>query len=228
MCWFASLPDNKQVFVECGAGQAELACYFAQTFDMSIATDISPPVDSHIIAEKQNMSYVMAPAEVLPIPDNSVDMLLSMQSLHYFDVKKHFSEVSRVLKNGGILGALAWGSMQIPEHVANEYKDIFALIDMYWERDRDWVVNGYSDLTFNGVEIKLPQTSLRCKMNNNQLIQTILKWSATRAAFADITSELQRLISNQSTCDLGVFKVSWPIVGKVYRFSDEPLNRQVP
>ncbi|MCB0490293.1 MAG: class I SAM-dependent methyltransferase [Cyclobacteriaceae bacterium] len=51
-----------------------------------------------------NLSFIQGSAESIPLPDNSIDVVLNVESCHaYGSVDKFFSEVKRVLKPGGYL-----------------------------------------------------------------------------------------------------------------------------
>ena len=49
----------------------------------------------------------LAPAEELPAPDRSVDVVVAAQSFHWFDLERAMPEIARVLRPGGRL-ALVW------------------------------------------------------------------------------------------------------------------------
>ncbi len=45
-------------------------------------------------------------AEAIPLPDDSVDAVFVGQALHWFDTDRAFPEIARILRPGGVLGAL--------------------------------------------------------------------------------------------------------------------------
>ncbi|MFI1915545.1 class I SAM-dependent methyltransferase [Nocardia sp. NPDC020380] len=44
-------------------------------------------------------------AESIPLPDNSVDVVVAGQAFHWFDTDRAFPEIARVLRPGGVLAA---------------------------------------------------------------------------------------------------------------------------
>ena len=51
-----------------------------------------------------NLKFIQGSAEAIPLPDNSVDVVLNVESCHaYGSVEKFLSEVKRVLKPNGVL-----------------------------------------------------------------------------------------------------------------------------
>lgn len=52
------------------------------------------------------MESLAGTAEQIPLPDDSVDAVFVGQALHWFDIDRAFPEIARVLRPGGVLGAL--------------------------------------------------------------------------------------------------------------------------
>ena len=49
------------------------------------------------------VTYAQAPAEALPLPDVSLDVLTVSQGIHWFDRLRFYAEARRTLKPGGVL-----------------------------------------------------------------------------------------------------------------------------
>lgn len=94
--------------LEVGSGRGGGAKYVAGTFQpasytgMDIAqsaVDLSSKI--HILP---NLRFIQGSAESIPLADNSIDVVLNVESCHaYGSVDKFLSEVKRVLKPGGYL-----------------------------------------------------------------------------------------------------------------------------
>lgn len=96
-------PLEMAVDVGCGTGRCTLP--LAPHFKKVLGIDIS---ESQINLAKKNttadnVSYMLAPAEKLPIEDASVDLVNAGLAVHWFDVDKFASEAVRVLKTNGCL-----------------------------------------------------------------------------------------------------------------------------
>ncbi|XP_027746152.1 putative methyltransferase DDB_G0268948 [Empidonax traillii] len=96
-----AIPAELVVDVGCGTGQGTR--FLAEHFKKVVGTDIS---EAQIQEAKEtlstpNVSYLVCPAEELPFPDASVDVLASFTAAHWFDIQKFMKEVQRVVKPGG-------------------------------------------------------------------------------------------------------------------------------
>lgn len=50
-----------------------------------------------------NFKTIKSPAENLPLPDDSLDCIVSFNAMHHFDLSRFFNEASRTLRNNGYL-----------------------------------------------------------------------------------------------------------------------------
>ncbi|XP_071977495.1 putative methyltransferase DDB_G0268948 isoform X2 [Engystomops pustulosus] len=112
-------PLEMALDVGCGTGRSTLP--LAPHFKKVLGIDIS---DSQINVAKQyntanNVSYMVAPAERLPVQDNSVDLVNTGLAAQLFTIENFFNESVRVLKTNGCLAA--HGFFPFPEI---EYKDL--------------------------------------------------------------------------------------------------------
>lgn len=106
---FAQLTGPETVLdIGCGSGSAlRHACRFL-TSGRAIGIDPSPEMvqvatkqsESH--RKTQDIRFETAGAEAIPLPDDSVDVALAINSLHHWqDPDGAFAEIRRVLKPGG-------------------------------------------------------------------------------------------------------------------------------
>lgn len=98
-------PGDTVVDVATGTGFTALA--FAPLVQSVTGTDVSSGMleQARKRAEEQgirNAAFLEAPAEALPFPDESADIVVCRIAAHHFlDVRKFISEAARVLKPGG-------------------------------------------------------------------------------------------------------------------------------
>lgn len=213
--WLAGLPRKHELFVECGAGQGEIAQFMARRFKLAVATDIKPPPAQ--IGGNNEFCVVAAEAECLPFDNGSTDLLVSMQSLHFFDLERHLAEARRVLRQGGVYAAFAWGEIAVPAGVAEAFAPLMRAIEPFWEPARNRVISGYPDVAFSGTAIPIPQASMSRLFSCAELEGLISTWSAARLA-RKAGVRIPRPDCRLAAIPLGGrFTVSWPIVGRTYR-----------
>jgi SAM-dependent methyltransferase len=94
--------------VGCGAGQ-ELWPLISQTQGMGIGIDVSPEVGTtgrnlfSAHAPRARVAFVRGAAERLPFPSGCFDAVICRLVLPYTDNSQSLSEMSRVLREGGVL-----------------------------------------------------------------------------------------------------------------------------
>jgi SAM-dependent methyltransferase len=217
MRWLAALPYQRRVCVECGAGDAEVSYFMAEHFNLAIATDPCPPKSAYPVSTETPIGYVKCRAENLPLPPDSVDMVVSMQALHHFNVARHLAEAHRVLSPGGIFAALAWSNIELPIDVRGACDGFLSTIDPFWEPERSWAVSGYAGLAFCGEKVELPYAVMCRTVPVDELIKLFRGWSAYRAGQQDCSNALQTARANLLRLGRSDIIISWRIVGQVFR-----------
>jgi ubiquinone/menaquinone biosynthesis C-methylase UbiE len=105
--YLASKADitGKQV-LEVGSGRGGGARYLAGALKPAFYTGLDLAQSAVDLANKlnthSNLKFIQGSAEEIPLADNSIDVVLNVESCHaYGSVEKFLSEVKRVLKPGG-------------------------------------------------------------------------------------------------------------------------------
>lgn len=86
-------------------------------------------------------NFIQADFEKLPFLDNSFDLIISNQALHYFDFKAVSKDVSRILNNKGLFLFSALG----PDSF-KELKSTFLKIDDFPHAHKFWDMHIYGDI----------------------------------------------------------------------------------
>lgn len=111
----------------------------AQQLQRAVAS-LSPRADNRI-------EFVLADAARLPLPDDSFDHVLCVESIFHFDRPKFFSEVARVLRPGGSLTL----SDFVPDQQAVRFLQDSDLVNnpavqsSYGAVDMSWSVSRYEE-----------------------------------------------------------------------------------
>ncbi|GBM99518.1 Putative methyltransferase DDB_G0268948, partial [Araneus ventricosus] len=96
-------PFGQAVDVGCGTGQSTivLAPYFRSVCGCDISK--SQIQEAGYYRKAANVQYSIAPAECLPVGDQSVQLLTAATSFHWLDFQAFFKEAERVLVPEGVL-----------------------------------------------------------------------------------------------------------------------------
>ena len=114
--------------------------------------------------------------------DQSVDLITVAQALHWFDFKRFYTEVDRVLKKEGVLAAWAYGLLcsehTLLNHLIHQfYSEITAA---YWPKERRYIDEKYQTIPFPLNEITMPKMSIQLHWTLTQLLNYFNTWSAVK------------------------------------------------
>jgi ubiquinone/menaquinone biosynthesis C-methylase UbiE len=104
----AKRPIADKVVLEIGSGRGGGARYIATAFQPASYQGLDLAQNAVDLANRihkvANLSFIQGSAESLPLADNSIDVVINVESCHSYGlVDKFLSEVKRVLKPGGFL-----------------------------------------------------------------------------------------------------------------------------
>lgn len=92
--------DRAVLDVGCGAGQTLIAADLGRD-----RTLIGVDIDDDALALGRSLTdaieFMHAPAEAIPLPDRSFDLIISRVALPYTDIPRAVNEMARLLKTGG-------------------------------------------------------------------------------------------------------------------------------
>ncbi|MGB5209930.1 MAG: class I SAM-dependent methyltransferase [Gammaproteobacteria bacterium] len=159
-----------------GNGQAALG--LAQVFPYVIATDISPQQLS-MARHQPAIHYLVAPSEKTPIEDNSIDLVLVAQALHWFDLPRFYEEVRRVCKSGAVMAAICYGLLRIDPEIDRQVDQLYGeVLAADWPPERQHVENAYASLPFPFPAIRAPNFQMRERWSLDHLLGYLATWSA--------------------------------------------------
>ncbi|XP_071035025.1 uncharacterized protein [Parasteatoda tepidariorum] len=100
------------VDVGCGSGQSTIV--LAPTFKTVFGIDgiESQIEEANNNRKSNNIVYKCGPAETLPFENNSVQLITTATSLHWFDMTLFFSEAKRILCNNGVLAVYGYSRIK--------------------------------------------------------------------------------------------------------------------
>lgn len=108
MAWLGDIRGKK--LLDLGSGAGESAVYFAKKGAAVTATDLSGEM-LRVVADVARLHGVdvitqKCPADALPFPDRTFDIVHAANLLHHVDIAATLKEAHRVLKEGGV--AVFW------------------------------------------------------------------------------------------------------------------------
>ena len=99
--------DRQPVRVaDVGAGTGKLTATLAGLGAEVTAVEPDPQMLAELRRTMPEVSSVPGSAEVIPLPDASLDAVLAGQAMHWFDMDRALPEIARVLRPGGMLAGL--------------------------------------------------------------------------------------------------------------------------
>jgi len=104
----AELIKNK-VVLDIASGEGYGSAILARSAQKVFAIDIDPEVIQHAkkkYAEFGNIEFLIGQAENIPLPDNSIDVIISYETIEHLDEssqEKFLQQITRVLKENGSL-----------------------------------------------------------------------------------------------------------------------------
>ena len=170
----------KETAWDCGTGNGQVAHELAKTFDRVFATDISrSQIDNAVQAD--NIQYSIQPAEQTNFENNSFDLIVIAQAIHWFEFKKFYAEVRRTAREHAVICVVGYGLIKISEQIdliiANFYENV---VGKYWDAERKYIDEAYRTIPFPFSEIQTPSFVNAQEWTLEHLIGFLNTWSAVK------------------------------------------------
>lgn len=174
------VPNKKKAW-DCATGNGQVAGELANFFEQVYATDISINQLSQAI-QKENIHYTKQAAEKTIFPASCFDLVTVGQAVHWFEFKKFYAEVNRVLKKEAVIAIFGYGLFK-SDPATNETIDHFYnnVIGKYWAAERRYLQEGYKTIPFPFKEIEVPQIEMKQHWSLERLLGYLNTWSAVKA-----------------------------------------------
>jgi SAM-dependent methyltransferase len=180
----ASLAPRRDLAVDVGCGNGQLAVRLAGHFDCIHACDISVDQVANALAHP-GVCYSVAPAHALPVADASAALVSVAQAAHWFELDGFYAEVRRIAQPGAPVALITYMN-PVVEGPLGEYFEAFYTRDLgpFWPPERRLIERGYSDLPFPFDELPAPAMTIECDWTLPALLGYVETWSATKRARA--------------------------------------------
>jgi SAM-dependent methyltransferase len=216
--YLGSIVPSRQVAWDCGTGNGQAAVGLASVFDHIIATDASERQIAN--AQSHNLvDYRVAPAENSGIESETLDLIMVAQALHWFDLRRFYGEVRRVLKNNGVFAASAYNLLHVDpavDAIVNRY--YYDVVGPFWPPERK-LVEQFADLRFPFREVDAPKFEMTAQWNLDHLRGYLQTWSSTQRFIAAKGSDPLEQITDELRAAWGdsrkIRNVTWPLVLRI-------------
>ena len=180
--WLAGLCPSRELVWDAATGTGQAALGLAAHFDQVIATDASGEQIRHARPHPR-VRYEVAPSEYVPIENDTVDLVLVAQALHWFEFDAFYGEARRVAKAGAVLAAVSYGLFRIESSLDQAIDDFYGrVLRDFWPAERRHVDEGYRSVPFPFEEIEPPAFQTETRWTLDHLLGYLGTWSAVNRA----------------------------------------------
>ena len=190
----AALAPAHELAWDAGTGSGQAARLLARHFRHVHATDASAKQVLQAEPHPQ-IDFAVALSEQCSLPDDSCDLVLAGNSLHWFDRDRFFGEAERVLRPGGVLAAIGYGWFYV-DPVVDEIigRTLLKPLEPMWAGANQLLIDGYRTMSFPGTEVRLTPSALHLRWTREQLEDYVRSWSAVQRSAPtlvdDVSAEL--------------------------------------
>lgn len=167
---------------ECGCGSGQLSLVLAGRVGRLIATDASARQIGRAPPHRR-IDYRVAAAEASGLPDRSIDLVVSAQAAHWFDLPKHWQEVRRVARPGARVALICYPTLTLAGNPAADalfQRFYHETIGPWWPPERALVEGGYADLDFPFADRPAEQMEMRFDWPLDRLLAYVATMSAVK------------------------------------------------
>lgn len=177
-----SQPNSFEQAWDCGTGNGQVAVQLAKKFKKVYASDISRQ-QLEQAEQQENIHYLQARAEAVPIPDSSLDLITVAQAIHWFDFDAFYREVRRVAKPAALLAVWGYGLIRISPEIDPVLQQLYSgTLGPYWDTERKWIDEHYRGIPFPFAEMPAggpaQEFFISAHWTREQLIGYLSSWSS--------------------------------------------------
>ena len=177
--YIISFVSSKDVAWDCATGNGQAASVLSDYFNKVVATDISAEqIDKAV--KKENIEYLVCPAESTSFADNSFDLVTVAQAYHWIKWDQFRKEVVRVCKPGAIIAIWTYynhntGDDKVTAIVRNFHENVSK---PYWDYERKYVEEKYETVEFDYELLPVKDFESILHWQREDLLGYVGSWSA--------------------------------------------------
>jgi len=208
---------------DCATGNGQAAVALAAFFRAVIATDASQKqIDQ--AHPRENVRYLVAPADGVSIDDASVDLVTVAQALHWLDLTGFYAEVRRVARPDCMIAVWCYQLHTIAPKIDSIIHRLYAdIVWADWPPERRLVEDGYRTLAFPFEEVDSPPFEMVHSWDLDHLLGYLGSWSSVQRYRTRTGHDPLELIRAELEAAWGgpgqTRDVKWPLHVRVGRVS---------
>lgn len=213
--WLATVAPRQEAALDCGCGTGQAAVALAPYFNNVYAVDPSTEQIACAIANDK-VTYLVAPAEQTGLPEESQDLIIAAQALHWFDLDRFYPEVRRIARGKAVFAAFSYGLVTVTPETDKVIKHLYYdILGRYWPPERRHVDEGYRTLPFPFQEIATPEFVMTANWDLDHLLGYLATWSAVKEFRARTSNDPLKAAEDElrKVWERSEVKIiSWPLV----------------
>jgi SAM-dependent methyltransferase len=179
--FLAGVAPARDVAWDCGCGSGQLATLLARQFRRVIATDASVELLARA-PQHASIEYRHTRVEESGLEKESVDLIVSAQAAHWFDLSAWYSEARRVARRRAVIALVTYAVPSIDTRVDRALEDFHSrILAPFWPPERRHVDDGYASLPFPFRHIAAPRLEITCEWTQDDILAYIETWSSVKA-----------------------------------------------
>jgi ubiquinone/menaquinone biosynthesis C-methylase UbiE len=179
--YIISFVKEKEIAWDCATGNGQSAVSLSRYFKKVFATDISQK-QLQQATRKDNIEYIVCPAETTPFQENLFDLITISQAYHWLNWQQFHDEAMRVGKPNCVVAIWMYDLISSQQEDLNKliqqfYKNITS---PYWDAERRHIDDHYANVLFNFEPLPSKEFFIETRFTPEQLLGYFSTWSATQ------------------------------------------------
>ncbi|MGR8948070.1 MAG: class I SAM-dependent methyltransferase [Gammaproteobacteria bacterium] len=176
--------NEPALVLDCATGSGQAALGIAGPGISIVGLDLSFE-QLRNAPRKKNIDWLQGSAKSLPLKNNSFDLVIVAQALHWFAFDEFYSEINRVLKPGARFAAWTYSLLAVCHQLGPALEQVIRwfyhdVVGDFWPPERRWVDDEYRTIPFPFAVIDTPDFFIDLSWNRDALIGYVSSWSAVQ------------------------------------------------
>jgi len=175
-----SVCKNKNHAWDCGTGNGQIAIELSKQFEHVFATDISIEQIKNA-QQANNITYSIQASESTNFNQNFFDLIIVAQAVHWFDFDNFYAEVRRTSKDNAIICLVGYNRVKVSTEIDAIISEFYHhIIGKYWDEERKYIDENYTNIPFPFKEIEVPELKNILDWNFEHFIGYLNTWSSVK------------------------------------------------